>query len=151
MDVLSADQIRAIRALLGWTQKDLAKQSGVPLWTVSRIELGKVKSRSRKEELAVISSTLERAQTAFTKENKFAAISPAQIRAARALLDWVRLDLAERIGVSKTTILRIELRQIRPKPNLIAAIRSTLELAGIIFVDADNWHGPGVRLREPEK
>ena len=41
-DANSASQIRAARALLAWSQRDLAARSGVPLRTLARIEAGEV-------------------------------------------------------------------------------------------------------------
>ncbi len=37
-------------------------------------------------------------------------VTPLQIRAARALLDWTQTDLAKAAGYSTTTIWRVESR-----------------------------------------
>jgi len=75
-----------------------------------------------------------------------AYISPAQCRAARSLLAWSQNKLATASGVTKKTIADFERGARTPRQATIAAIRSTLESAGIEFID-ENGGGPGVRLR----
>jgi transcriptional regulator with XRE-family HTH domain len=71
-------------------------------------------------------------------------ITPAQCRAARALLDWTQDDLAARSKVSKRTILHFEKASGRkPIPANMDAIQRALEAAGVTFIDGDQ---PGVRL-----
>ena len=77
------------------------------------------------------------------------SLSASQIRAARALLDWSQLRLAEESGVSLATIRRIESdrgpdRSTAPNRD---AIRKALEAGGIAFTGADTSGGPGVRLK----
>ena len=75
-------------------------------------------------------------------------LTSPQIRAARALIRWSALELAERSGVGVTTIRRAELTQSETKLTRVndQAIRRVLEAAGVEFIDADVG-GPGVRLR----
>jgi predicted transcriptional regulator len=73
-------------------------------------------------------------------------MTPAQCRMARAALEIGVKELAEKASVSTNTIVRLE-RGEALKPRTIAAIRTALELAGVIFVD-ENGEGPGVRLRK---
>lgn len=75
------------------------------------------------------------------------AITAAQSRAARALINWSRDKLAEAGGVPVRTVADFELENTRPRAATVAAIRTALETAGVIFVD-ENGHGPGVRLRK---
>lgn len=80
---------------------------------------------------------------------KSADLTGAQMRAARALLNWSGQRLAEESGVSLHTIRRAEpidgpLRMI---PANARAIRGALEAAGVEFI-AENGGGPGVRLRK---
>lgn len=72
----------------------------------------------------------------------------AQCRAARGLLAWSQSDLAERSGVSRATVADFETGKRQPIANNLAAIRSALESAGIIFLsDGQSIDGgPGVRL-----
>jgi DNA-binding XRE family transcriptional regulator len=72
--------------------------------------------------------------------------TPAQIRAARALLDWTQADLAAKAGISPTSINTIEREKGDPKLSTLNAIRHALEQAGVEFQDGDK---PGVRIRTP--
>jgi ribosome-binding protein aMBF1 (putative translation factor) len=74
-------------------------------------------------------------------------ISPAQIRAARALLDWSPDDLAARVGISALTLADFETVRRPQDDRVVARIRRTLEAGGVAFID-DERGGPGVRLRE---
>lgn len=73
-------------------------------------------------------------------------VTSAQLRAARALLNWTVRDLAEKAGVHRNTITRLETEATNPG-HAAAAIVAALEAAGVIFVD-ENGDGPGVRLRK---
>jgi transcriptional regulator with XRE-family HTH domain len=74
-------------------------------------------------------------------------ITPAQLRAARALLDWTRDDLAKRSGVAAVTLIGFEHGKTDPKQGTVQKWRRALEAAGVQFIDADEMSGPGVRLR----
>ena len=75
-----------------------------------------------------------------------ASVTSAQLRAARALLNWTVRDLGERSGVHRNTITKMELDKASHGPTIATVIR-TLEDAGVIFV-AENGEGAGVRLRK---
>lgn len=75
------------------------------------------------------------------------AITPAQIRAARALLDWSRDRLSEESSVPMRTLARVENGEGEARPDTIEAVRSTLAGAGILFIK-QNGGGPGVRLKK---
>lgn len=76
-------------------------------------------------------------------------LTPAQSRAARALINWSQPQLAEASGTGVSTIRDFETSKRTPIANNIAAIRTALEAAGVIFqaegeaIDG----GAGVRLR----
>ena len=72
-------------------------------------------------------------------------IRPEQIRAARALIDWTRADLAGASGVTVRTLARIENSQTVPRLATLQALTAALESAGIEFIP-ENGSGPGVRL-----
>lgn len=55
-------------------------------------------------------------------------------------------ELAEKARVSTNTITRFEKGEDL-KPRTADAIRTALESAGVMFIDA-NGNGPGVRLRD---
>lgn len=73
-------------------------------------------------------------------------VTSAQVRAARGLLNWTVRDLAERSGVHRNTVTRIETEATTPGHSL-AAIQSSLEAAGVDFIP-ENGGGAGVRLRK---
>jgi transcriptional regulator with XRE-family HTH domain len=77
-------------------------------------------------------------------------ISPAQCRAARALLDWSQVELANRAGVGVVTIRQLEADLHAPRRATLGVVRRALEDAGVEFID-QNGGGPGVRLRSPSK
>jgi hypothetical protein len=79
-------------------------------------------------------------------------LTSAQIRAARALIRWSALQLAEKTAVGVTTIRRAELTASATKLTRVndQAIRRTLEAAGVEFINADGG-GPGVRLRSAQQ
>ena len=72
-------------------------------------------------------------------------VTSAQIRAARGLLDWTVRDLAERSGVHRDTVSKIETGAYAGAPATLEAIRRTLEYAGVEFTNGD---APGVKLRK---
>ena len=75
-------------------------------------------------------------------------MSPAQTRAARALLNWSQEQLAEKASVSVTTLRNYERGATVPMTNNLNAMRAALEAAGVEFI-AEDGGGAGVRLRMP--
>lgn len=75
-------------------------------------------------------------------------MTPAQCRAARALLSWTQPHLAEAAGVSPSTLRDFESGKRVPIANNLAAIRIALESAGVTFLEnGDASPGAGVALR----
>lgn len=70
-------------------------------------------------------------------------ISPIQIKAARAILDWNQDRLSEVAGVAKRTIVSIEQGNVAARIDTLNAIQDALELHGIEFLS-----GNGVRPRD---
>jgi predicted transcriptional regulator len=68
-------------------------------------------------------------------------ITPAQTRAARALLQWSQRDLAAHAEVGTSTVAEFESEQITPRRASLAAMRRALEQAGITFIDDDKVQG----------
>lgn len=64
-------------------------------------------------------------------------ISPAQIRAARALLDWNQDTLAEMVGVTKHTISKIERGDNQGGVQTLTKIYEFFDNAGIEFSEND--------------
>jgi transcriptional regulator with XRE-family HTH domain len=73
---------------------------------------------------------------------------------ARAALEWGMRDLAKAADISPNTVMRFETG--RNEPNTLT-LNAAFEAAGLIFIDADETMGEGVRLkasaeaREPDK
>ncbi len=76
-------------------------------------------------------------------------ITPAQIRAARALIGWKQTDLAAASGVSEMSVKNIERGVTDPRASTLQAMQDALETAGVVFLDGgvNRDGGPGVRLR----
>jgi transcriptional regulator with XRE-family HTH domain len=75
------------------------------------------------------------------------AISPAQSRAARALVGMTREGLAGASGVPSRTVADFELGSTSPRAGTMDKIVVALESAGVEFIP-ENGGGPGVRLRK---
>ena len=61
-------------------------------------------------------------------------IFAAQVRAARGLLAWSQIDLAEKTGLSRTVIARLEQGVTDARFSTINQIRTTFADAGVTFV-----------------
>ena len=59
----------------------------------------------------------------------------AQIRAARGLLNWSQGELAERAGVSKQSVTRIENGTMDPRFSTITALYQAIRSAGVVLAD----------------
>ncbi|BAV50989.1 hypothetical protein MesoLj113a_64910 [Mesorhizobium sp. 113-1-2] len=72
-----------------------------------------------------------------------------QCRAARALVDWSQARLGAKAQVSEGTVRDFEKSKRVPAGDMLVAMRSALELAGVAFLsDGETIHGgPGVRLK----
>jgi transcriptional regulator with XRE-family HTH domain len=80
-------------------------------------------------------------------------ISIRQIKAARSLLGWSQDDLAEKSGISKPTIGRLESQAsdaLGGRAETGDALVAALERGGIEFL-AENGGGAGVRLKKRNK
>lgn len=73
-------------------------------------------------------------------------ITPAQCRAARALLDWSQQQLATAAQVGVVTVRQFEGGAVHPRPATLAVVQRAFEAAGVAFIAA-NGGGPGVRLQ----
>jgi transcriptional regulator with XRE-family HTH domain len=72
-------------------------------------------------------------------------VKPAQVRMARAALNWSLQQLSEAAGVHRNTISNFETGRYAGEPATLDAIRAALETAGVEFTNGDQ---PGVRLRK---
>lgn len=79
-------------------------------------------------------------------------MTSAQIRAARALLNWTVRGLAEKAGVHRNTISNLETDR-SPDPYSLGQVVAALEKAGVVFMaEGETTNGgPGVRLVKARK
>jgi len=75
-------------------------------------------------------------------------ITSAQIRAARAMLDWSRERLSHQAGVGISALMRLESSGGVPSGNIktIESVQKAFEKAGIEFIGSPE-DGAGVRWR----
>jgi transcriptional regulator with XRE-family HTH domain len=71
-------------------------------------------------------------------------ILASQVRAARGLLDWSQIRLADAASVGQSTVRNFEAGRSTPTANNLEAIRSALERGGAEFTNDD---APGVKIR----
>lgn len=74
-------------------------------------------------------------------------MTSAQLRMARAALNWTVRDLAEATGLHRNTITNIEVGRYAGDQKSLEKIEAVLRKAGIEFIN-ENGGGPGVRLRK---
>ena len=74
-------------------------------------------------------------------------MTPAQCRAARALVGKEQGEIARLAGVARATLIDFEKGQRLPHDKTVCAIRAALESAGAVFLP-ENGNGPGVALRK---
>ena len=68
--MISSEQIRAARALLGWSQSDLVREAKLSLTTVKRMEADDIgPGRSSAANLSAVQAALEAAGVQFIPEN----------------------------------------------------------------------------------
>ena len=169
---VTPDQIRAARALLGWSQARLGLRSSTSAYVVKKFELtGQVASVHGRPDLtdplAAIRATLEAAGVEFTNGEALrgaaaetSPMTPGQVKFARKLLGWSQAQLGVRSGTSFHVVQTFErtgqVAKLYGRPrgqvDTVAAIRATLEVAGIEFgtrrVPGVRGRTPSVRLRE---
>lgn len=78
-------------------------------------------------------------------------MTPAQSRAARALLDWSQSDLARQAGRDLSTVSYFEKARRGVSDDVIADIRQALVDGGVEFIQQGRGKGPGVRLAKPHR
>ena len=75
-------------------------------------------------------------------------LCPDQCRAARGLLDWIQDELAQRAGVSRSTVRDFENGRHHLHPSTAAQVVAALTEGGVLLIPPDEA-GPGVRLLRP--
>ena len=74
-------------------------------------------------------------------------MTPAQSRAARALIGMTQPALAEAASLGLSTVVDFERERRVVAPLSLASIRAALEAAGVEFIP-ENGGGAGVRLKK---
>jgi transcriptional regulator with XRE-family HTH domain len=64
---------------------------------------------------------------------------------ARAALRWTVKELARRAYVDSNTVVRFENGKHKSNETTMRTIKQAFEAAGLIFIDADDTGGVGVR------
>jgi DNA-binding XRE family transcriptional regulator len=77
-------------------------------------------------------------------------MTPAQSRAARALLEMNQSILAQNAGLGLSTIVDFEKERRQVSEDAVLAIQAAFERAGIEFIE-ENGGGEGVRFRKPPR
>jgi transcriptional regulator with XRE-family HTH domain len=77
-------------------------------------------------------------------------MTPLQLKLARTALGLTVREAAELAQVSHETIVGIEAARASIKEKTIEKVRTSLEKAGVEFIDEDGG-GSGVRLRKAKK
>lgn len=75
------------------------------------------------------------------------SMKPVQIRMARAALGWAPEELAGRVGLQANEIERLE-QGGDGDPAVAERLRTAFEAEGVVFLDADETGGPGVRAQD---
>jgi transcriptional regulator with XRE-family HTH domain len=74
-------------------------------------------------------------------------VTGAQLRMARAALNWTVRDLAEATGLHRNTITNIEIGRYAGDQKTLEIIEAVLSKAGVEFID-ENGGGAGVRMKK---
>jgi CheY-like chemotaxis protein len=74
-------------------------------------------------------------------------VTPAQVRMARAAVNWSLDQLAQAAGVHRNTIHNFETGRYSGSPEKLRAVRQALQNAGVEFIGEAET--AGVRLRKP--
>jgi transcriptional regulator with XRE-family HTH domain len=77
-------------------------------------------------------------------------VTSAQLRMARAALNWTVRDLAEATGLHRNTITNIEVGRYAGDQKTLETIEAVLRRAGVEFIE-ENGGGAGVRMKKSVK
>lgn len=74
------------------------------------------------------------------------ALTAAQCRAARALIEWTQQQLSQAASIDLQTVADFEKRFRSADETTRRRLRAALEAAGVVFI-AENGGGAGARLK----
>jgi predicted transcriptional regulator len=77
-------------------------------------------------------------------------ITACQIRAARALLDWSKQDLADKAIISVNAVARLEKGEVDPRLSTITAVQKAIAKAGVVLLPNGEM-GEGARFAKPKR
>jgi len=138
---ITATEIVTARAALGWSRVKLSVTAQVRPTLLKLIESG---SRPGAQmALDRIQRALELGRANYASPT----MTPAQLRAARALIAWSQFKLAREAKVDLLLIRLYEQSRGQYRAEVLRMLRTALESAGVVFVE-ENGDGPGVRLRK---
>src|SRR5690606_26258305 len=95
---------------------------------------------------AALPSAQRRARLRLPPLETTMPITGPQARAARALVELSREDVAGRAGMSVEALRAFEVDRIDPGFDALVRLRAALEAGGAVFMDEDEF-GRGVRLK----
>jgi ribosome-binding protein aMBF1 (putative translation factor) len=75
-------------------------------------------------------------------------MTPAQVRAARAWLNWSQKILAERAGIAKNTVHGFESGRTTLTPNNALALRRALEAEGVRLLFDETGAAAGIARQD---
>jgi len=73
-------------------------------------------------------------------------VTPSQIRAGRAMLNWSQEELAKKAQVGLSSLRDFENERRGSDVGVVKAIVITLQEHGVVFLPSDDNFGPGIRL-----
>ena len=99
----------------------------------------------RQRQLATMLRRQELKKKAVTEQS---SLTPAQLRAARSLLNWSQSTLAARVDVTDATISGFEVGRTTLSAQTLTHIHTVLEKAGISLIrNGVSRHGEGAAFR----
>ena len=78
-------------------------------------------------------------------------ISPRQSKAARALLGWTQLKLAEKAGITLDTVKRFERAMSDTRGKAMIKMEAALRQAGIKLLSPEGGEGEGLRFAKEKR
>ena len=131
------DKLRYLRKRLILTQRDLAKWLGVALSAVASMEAGlTAPSPTCLARLDALRETpRDEIYRAVGKTGRSRPLNRDEIFSLRTRLGLTQAELAEQVGVSRTTANNWERYVTRPSGNSLAALHELVERAGISIED----------------
>ncbi|MFA1624350.1 helix-turn-helix domain-containing protein [Rhizobium mongolense] len=151
-------QIRAARSMLGLKQKDLASKANITRSVLLGLEqpgrklpdntaLSKLRDAIEAEGLVLLDATGDAGEGVRWKEPS-GKLWVECLRHGRAILGYSLDDLAERSGVGRYAISRIESGNLSRTPEPSARrLREVLFENGVVLLGEEDNLGAGVRLR----